>query len=638
MSAVVRSGPLTHAQLRWWMRLYWREQGAQDVTWSKQWELPEGIPVAAAERALRALVERHEILRTCFLLGPDGLPTQVVFAADGFRIPVSVAALDTLEEFHRVKVRPLTGGSAYTRPPWSVRLFTEGDEARVVFLAFEHILFDGPGLKNFWAQFLDLCHGRSSEVNATQPLDGQQTETRMLALGGGGGRPDPAVRAPQITVPPSDTDPGERRFLMATGTYQGLLPALDEVCRRHRVSRSAALTFTVGLLLCAYSGQGRLLCWNATSSRLPGDDAVHCASRPLDVLLDLDEGATLGECLEAFNARMFQAYQEELRHGPVPAEARAALAQRRGVGSLRPVYFNFQGASRPADEPARHTDVATRVADHWWASSLEPMRQDIWLYVRGDEVVAEIDIDVLMYPQDTVHTMLRALPEVLLLAAGDPGSTVKDAAALLPEDFPVRTGCRLVGDTWADLAAIERTLTGHPGVLEARALADDGVVAAQVRLADGTGPFDVHEWLLTRLHTQVTLAAPQRYQLGDSVWSPLTDAPFLPAVTEAERELCAAIRETHGHSVDDLALTFAQVGGRVVLVPAVVEALRRRGLSGLARYHFESPYPLRAVARDLVAVPGRLHEDVAFQRGAVLSPGNTTSQPTDPASGTSQAS
>lgn len=97
------------------------------------------------------------------------------------------------------------------------------------------------------------------------------------------------------------------------------------------------------------------------------------------------------------------------------------------------------------------------------------------------------------------------------------------------------------------------------------------------------------------------VAAPARYvtRPGARAWTPDGDRPDLPPATAAERDLCDAIAETHGHTVTDVALTYVEAGGRMVLAPALVEVLRNRGLSGLRRPHVNVPFTLRAVAREL---------------------------------------
>jgi hypothetical protein len=154
-------------------------------------------------------------------------------------------------------------------------------------------------------------------------------------------------------------------------------------------------------------------------------------------------------------------------------------------------------------------------------------------------------------------------------------------------------------------------------------------LVAHVLLEPGTALADVHDHVTASLEERIDVAAPRRYRPmppadgcssqtwwpevapADDGWRPAVDQPRLAPTTEAERELCAAIRETHGHVVPDVVQTYVGAGGRIILAPAVMEKLRRRGLVGLGQHNFNGPYSLRGMARCLVPVPDRLRHDAA---------------------------
>ncbi|WP_159425100.1 hypothetical protein [Streptomyces sp. TLI_053] len=625
MSLVVRSGPLTEQQERWWLRLYWREKGDIDNAWSKRWDLPAGVSVAAATAALTALVERHEVLRTGFGLGPDHLPYQLVFAAEGFRLPLTVAGLDTLAEYtDEGGIHPLVGGSMYTRPPWSVRLFVEDDEVRVLSLVFEHILLDGSGVRNLREQFLALCgEGPGGALRITHPLDRAAGERRTPRTPEG--RParsrDPRELAPRLLVPATvKEETPEPRFLMSAVRYEGFLPLLDRVCRTHRVSRAMVLMHAVGWLISRYSGIPRIMVVNAIGLRLPSDDSVDLVAKAMEVMVDLDEDRTLAESLTAVAAGFLRAYTEELRLGLRDQDARLRLEKERGIGSVRGLYFNYQGPSEPdTPEPAGSPSVPETGVSRTdeWRSGEEPWSYATWIYVDGTTVSVDFDVDAVMLPAGVVHRMAELLPAFVRLVAERPDAPLSAARTLLPPDFARDTEARLVRGTWVHLDTVAGVIAGCPGVLAAEAAEEDGDIVARVSLDGSSCLFDVHEYVLSRLHLEGDLIAPHRYRLaGGSAsratgpglpdlaagaeWRPGDGTPVLGPATEPERELVAALQETHGFGAVNLALTYAEAGGRAILAPAVVETLRRRGLEGLRLPHFATAHTLRAVAGALV--------------------------------------
>nr|BEK64101.1 hypothetical protein KPHV_13280 [Kitasatospora purpeofusca] len=624
MSSVARSGPLTEQQERWWLRLYWREKGDIDNAWSKQWDLPAGISVEAATAALTVLVERHEVLRTGFGLGPDNLPYQLVFEAEGFRLPLTVAELGTLAEYgEEGGIHPLVGGSMYTRPLWSVRLFVEDDEVRVLSLVFEHIVLDGSGVRNLREQFLALCAGTERPLRITHPLDRAAKERRIPRTpeSRAAYSRDPRALAPRLLVPATvKEETPDPRFLMSAVRYEGLLPLLDRVCRAHRVSRAMVLMHAIGWLISRYSGVPRVMVVNAIGLRLPSDDSIDLVAKALEIMVDLDEDRTLAESLTGVSAGALRAYTEELRLGVRDQDSRLRLEKERGIGSVRGLYFNYQGPSEPdTPEPEGSPSTAevrvTRTDD--WRSGEEPWSYATWIYVDGTAVAVDFDVDVVMLPAETVHRMAELLPGFVRLLAEQPDAPLAAARALLPPDFARTTEARLVRGTWVHLDTVAEVVAGCPGVLAAEVSEEDGEIVARVSLDGPCCLFDVHEYVLSRLHLEGDLIAPHRYRLAEGTtsratgpglpdlaagadWRPGDATPVLGPTTEPERELVAALRETHGFGTVNLALTYAEAGGRAVLAPAVVETLRRRGLEGLCLPHFATAHTLRAMARALV--------------------------------------
>lgn len=608
---VVRSGPLLVAQERLWLRGYWRTQGELFGALSGRWELPVGISVRAATCALEALVERHEILRTAFTIGPDKYPIQIVFDAAGFRLPLSLAPLDRLDGFLEDlndRQNLLVGVDAL-RPPWTFRFFTDGDDVRVVIVIFDHIVSDATGAENWHDQFLALCRGDDPPRPSKQPLDRQAEEANRFRPDPG--RSDPAARSPQIALPGAPEGATTPRYLTATVIFDGLLSEVDRICREGLASRPMVLMYALGWLLSRLSGRRNILFASYLANREGVDHGVECLMRPVDLPVEIDDNVEFRTALDALTASTLRAYESDVRHGPLPRESRARTAAERGVAAVVPVYFNFRGDPRPdlAGDAKEGIVVAKRTDQR--SSTGRPWCMVVWVYVVPPKLVIEFEVDTAMVSDAATDAMCAALPRLLRFMADEPLALAGNADALLPRGFRPATEAQQIGPNWVNRRNVERVLRDCPGLTNATAEVAGSELVARVTLRGGTQLFDVHEHVLASLQQNLDIAAPTRYlrMHGTSrttpvvdVWMPAASTPELAPATDAEHEVCEAIRETHGHGVNNVALSYVASGGRLLLAPAVVEALRVRGYGGLHSGFFTSPRTLRSVARALIPI------------------------------------
>jgi hypothetical protein len=223
------------------------------------------LDAAALERALNAVVARHEVLRTVFALDGED-PVQVIAAELRLRVPVHEAGPD---DFRAHADRVLFAPFDLRRGPLlRLELLRLGAEHHIVLLALHHIVTDGvssaillqelshayaadlAGVEPLWeelpVQYADFAVWQRDALSGaaleelTGYWTGALTGAGALALPAGGppddgGTGDGAVR--HFTLPPA------------------LVARLEEVARGERATLFMVLLAGLDALLARYCGQ-----------------------------------------------------------------------------------------------------------------------------------------------------------------------------------------------------------------------------------------------------------------------------------------------------------------------------------------------------------------------------------------------
>ncbi|HEX4497933.1 MAG TPA: amino acid adenylation domain-containing protein, partial [Thermoanaerobaculia bacterium] len=260
--------PLSFAQQRLWFldELSGGESPFYNI--AAPLSLAGRLDVHVLERALDAIMGRHESLRTTFRGGPEGKPVQVIHPHRPFRVPVAdlrslppaARVAEALRQAHSGVARPFS----LTRGPlFRVELLRVEDEQHVLLLSMHHIVSDGWSLdvlvRELVALYVAFAAGHPSPLPALPvqyadfalwqrrwlggaPLDGQLAYWRRQLAGAppvfelAADRPRPAVQ----------TYDG--------GTVKVQLPAslaerLQGLARAHRVTLFMALLAAFASLL-----------------------------------------------------------------------------------------------------------------------------------------------------------------------------------------------------------------------------------------------------------------------------------------------------------------------------------------------------------------------------------------------------
>lgn len=601
MTRIERSGDLTRSQQRMWLRSTWREIGAPYPALRHTLNFAEPMAVDVVVGAWETLVARHEALRTVFTLGADSRPIQLVFAADGFQLPLSFDDEAGLADYTAERPAVLLSGVGVLTPLWQVRLFLRGEEVSSVCLTIEHIICDGTGVEIWREQFMGLCHGQDVPVPAMQPLDRQAEEEKHRLRFPQDPRRNTAgkllARSPGLLVPAIMSEVPEERYVLLVKRYPGMVPQVDAICAANRVSRSTVFMYALGWLLARYSGRHSVVFSSVFANRLEKDHSIECQMFPVEVLVEFGADSTIRQELRAAHAAALTGYaQHRLPAQSAPFEDHSRETANRGVGVFTPIMYDYV-----PDAPPGIAEIEERVE---WGSEGEPFGHIFYVYQSDSDFIIGLDSDVVMFPVEVLRRMSEILPRFIDFLAQDGDTPVRAAEVLTPKDFRFSSDCHFIGEDWVRLETVRRLLLESPHVQDAKVTVDDGELNAWLLLGPEGDVHDVHESLLSRLFEHSDAKAPSRYTLSGETrdWRPRAAPPERAATTRAEIELREAIRETHGHAVTNMAQTYLEAGGDLLRTAALVQALRRRGWSGLRQEHFRSPFTLRAIARSLVRI------------------------------------
>jgi amino acid adenylation domain-containing protein len=342
IAAGSNSGPaeISFSQQRLWF-LHQMEPGRTTYNIPMAIELRGVLDTQILERALEAILNRHESLRTVFTV-VDGRPLQIVSEPGVWTLPVTDLSGEAKprEQMDKLLRQEVSRGFDLEKGPlFRARLYRLATDHYVLLLGMHHIISDGWSLGILFRELGELygclCRGRTASLPALRLqyrdfarwqgrwLKGESLE-RMLAhwrsrLAG----------APQVLELPADRPrPAMERNRGAS--YSFTLPLkLVEACRgfarREGATLFMALLAGFDVLLSRYSGQEDLLVGTpvANRNRREIEDVVGCFVNTLVLRADLSSDPSVKEflgrlreaCLDAFEYQdlPFERLVEEMR-------------------------------------------------------------------------------------------------------------------------------------------------------------------------------------------------------------------------------------------------------------------------------------------------------------------------------------
>jgi amino acid adenylation domain-containing protein len=567
--------PLSFAQRRLWFAAQ-LEGGGAAYHVPRVVRLSGALDVAALERAVRDVVERHESLRTVFP-AVDGEPWQEVLSPDEAAVVLTVEQVGEAELDGLLAAAVARPFDLATEIPIRVSLFRIGADEHVLLLLMHHIATDG------WSMgplSRDLAAAYAARTGGAAPtwdeLPVQYVDYAVWQRESLGGADDPdsvlsrqlgywrdrlAGAPEQLRLP---TDRPRPLFGSAKGgTFEfELSPAL------HARLRGLALSCRVTMFMVAHAAVAALLTRLGAGTDVPIgtviagrndpglDDLVGFFINTLVLRTDVSGDPSFRELLARVHAADLEAYA----HQDVPFERVVEEFNPERSAARHPLFQVLVSTGRQ-EEPAALPGLGTT----WRSVPLDVARFDLGFELTerytADEEPAGVRA-VVRYSEDlfdvgTVAAIADRLVDLLEAVAADPGLTV--------DRIPSRAG----------IAEIEAALGARADIESAVVLARREEVVAYVAPSPGANLDEraLRAWCEQNLPAH---AVPPRLV----VHTPTAKADDEPDDSGAPRTaqeeiLCGLFAEVLGIKTVGVHDNFFALGGHSLLATRLVARARR---------------------------------------------------------------
>ena len=427
--------PLSFAQQRLWF-LDRLEGSSSHYTMREALCLRGELDVNALERAIQAVVERHESLRTRFV-ELEGEPCQVI---EPLRIPLEVEDLSGLDE-SQLEEAIYLGREGAERfdlsrgPLLRVRLLKLGEGEHILFWTCHHIISDGWSVGVFHRD-LRLAYEafREGEENPLDPLqvqyadyaiwqrswmEGKELE-RLLGYWQG-----QLAGAATLELPTDRFRPPRPSY--SGGCYSFGLGAelsvrLAEFNRREKVTAFMSLLAAFEVLLYRYSGQADFMVGTPVANRghVEVEGLIGFFVNSLVMRADLCGGPSFREVVSRVRRRALDAYQ----HQELPFEKLVEELNPEREMSRHPLFqvmFALQNASREALS-LRGLEVSRRAL----SSSSTRFDLELHLWAQGEGWSGLLVYSRDLFEEATIEGMARHYVALLEGMLAEPERAVSE--------------------------------------------------------------------------------------------------------------------------------------------------------------------------------------------------------------------
>ncbi|HEV2149289.1 MAG TPA: amino acid adenylation domain-containing protein [Longimicrobiaceae bacterium] len=406
------------------------------------------LDVRAMQRALDAVVERHEALRTVFAV-QDGAPVQVVLPE--LRVPLETESLEHLSDAgrdaelkRRVNLEPRRPLDLAAGPLLRASLLRLAPESHVLLLTLHHIISDGWSrgvmvreISALYTAFVKGEEPRLPELPIQYPdytvwqrewLQGENLH-RQLDYWTGKLR----GAAPALELPTDRPRPPLQAFEGALHRFRipgPLADALRGLARREEATLFMVLLAAFKVLLRRYSGQTDVVVGSpvANRGRVETEGLVGFFANTLALRTDLSGDPTFREVVRRVRETALGAYA----HEELPFERLVEALQPARDLSRSPV---FQVMFLLDNTPVKKLRLPEL--------SLEPVEVDtgissfdltLMMEEKADGLAGGLEYATALFDEDTVARMARGYLSLLEGAAADPDLPVGRLPLLPPEE------------------------------------------------------------------------------------------------------------------------------------------------------------------------------------------------------------
>jgi amino acid adenylation domain-containing protein len=443
--------PLSFAQQRLWF-LDQLEPGSPAYNVPAALRIRGPLDVAALERALGAMVARHETLRTAFVVDGAGEPVQAIFPAGAFRLAV--------EQLHgmadpEAEARRIAAGEAATPfdlaagPLFRAKLLRLAQDDRVLLVTLHHAVSDGWSMGVFWRELRTLYAAfLRGEADPLAPLPVQYADYAVWQrehLSGPvldaqlrwwrerlAGAPAALVLPTDRPRPPVQSYRGAAHSLLVP---RALADGLRAVSRREGATLFMTLLAAFNVLLARWSGQTDLVVGSPVAGRARGEleGLIGFFVNSLPLRTDLSGDPAFRELLRRVRESTLEAHANQ----DVPFERLVEEIRADRDPARSPVFqvlFAFQEDGAP---PALEGTEVARMPLGATTSKF-----DLTLGVREDdgELYATLYYAADLFDAPTIERMGGHLRTLLDAIVADPERRVTDLPLLTERERAEQAG------------------------------------------------------------------------------------------------------------------------------------------------------------------------------------------------------
>jgi hypothetical protein len=613
-----RTAPLTAAQEYEWLKTHIRDHdpASHSSTVAFSIPLPENCPFQVAAKALTAIVERHESLRTVIREDATG-PLQVVLPPFRPEIGVCPTASGERSEDFRSSIRRAAGAFA-DGAPLHAGVLCEPDKPVELFIAVSHVCCDSFSRQIIEAEFGRLLAGYLLQRDQEpMPPATQACDAALAERSDRGSRHRAAAHAYWEAT--ARQMPNRMLPLRKLGVcvkfgfeYRSALtpPLLHLASRTHQASPAILYEAALHAGLAILSGQDRSVLRAHFAGRRVADlGTVGCFHQVLPAQVSTADRPSFAELVgRTARARL----ETQRRHQIGHLSLRQILLReerRRGVSFAEGSTLNFvtdAGFDRLGElSSERLRSIQDRAAEHELLmgrgeSTADLRGEDAYLLAMNhaaDTVVVGIFNGAVFTPAQM--RFLIGLPDALLERAASADVSWQEIVDLSsPADRGTPPRHRRGVDIF-DPAEVLRAVETCPGVMGARLDHEPEPLAVTV-VADDPALDEraVRAHLMAQLTPARSLVCPDTITVETAARTRPRDPHGDPP---AERRLLEVLRDEGFVEEPRADRSYAECGGSLTAVPALLGRLREAGLSGLAMDDFLRPADLRHLAASLAA-------------------------------------